>query len=508
MATQAFNVEVSFVDKFSAGIKNFSGQLDSMSKKIQSMEPTFTKMRNVGGAAFLGIVGAIGLSIRAAQEQEVAYARLDQIAKQVTKSTEAEIDGFKALASQLQSVGVIGDDVIAAGQSQVASFTKSSAVVSELSDDLADLAVAQYGVNVNQEQAIQTGNLLGKALQGQLGALTRTGILVNDEFRAAFEAANTEQERAIILSQIIQDNYGGLNASLRETSAGGLAALKNSLGDISESLGSAFLPALATLAEKLVPIVDKIAIWAEENPKMVIGIVAVTGGLAALTFALGAAGLAFIAINPLVTMFGVQLGLIAGPIGWLGLAVAALVVLLATHWQEIQESLDIFVDGVIAKFQWLWDNLGNIGKIGLDLLLGHFGSAWAGIKDLFNINAESISNMFTAFLNLIIGKINKFIEKMNQKAAIISSIPGVPNIPTIPKIPLLAEGGIVTRPTLAMVGEGGEPEAVIPLSKMGKMGGGQTIVNNFYGTINGDRIAFERMADEVIMKKLKMNLAI
>jgi SLT domain-containing protein len=42
----------------------------------------------------------------------------------------------------------------------------------------------------------------------------------------------------------------------------------------------------------------------------------------------------------------------------------------------------------------------------------------------------------------------------------------------------LADGGVVTRPTLAMIGEGGESEAVIPLSKMGGMGGArsQTII--------------------------------
>jgi hypothetical protein len=45
----------------------------------------------------------------------------------------------------------------------------------------------------------------------------------------------------------------------------------------------------------------------------------------------------------------------------------------------------------------------------------------------------------------------------------------------------LADGGIVTSPTLAMVGEGGEPEAVIPLSKLpalmgaGAGGGGVTV---------------------------------
>ena len=42
----------------------------------------------------------------------------------------------------------------------------------------------------------------------------------------------------------------------------------------------------------------------------------------------------------------------------------------------------------------------------------------------------------------------------------------------------LATGGIVTSPTLAMIGEGGEPEAVVPLSKAGDMGfgGGQPMV--------------------------------
>ena len=39
-------------------------------------------------------------------------------------------------------------------------------------------------------------------------------------------------------------------------------------------------------------------------------------------------------------------------------------------------------------------------------------------------------------------------------------------------VPQLAEGGIVTRPTLAMIGEGGESEAVIPLSKMSQFGFG------------------------------------
>jgi vacuolar-type H+-ATPase subunit E/Vma4 len=47
-------------------------------------------------------------------------------------------------------------------------------------------------------------------------------------------------------------------------------------------------------------------------------------------------------------------------------------------------------------------------------------------------------------------------------------------------IPKMADGGIVNRPTLALIGEAG-PEAVVPLSKMGGMGGGGDININVNG---------------------------
>jgi hypothetical protein len=50
----------------------------------------------------------------------------------------------------------------------------------------------------------------------------------------------------------------------------------------------------------------------------------------------------------------------------------------------------------------------------------------------------------------------------------------------VPDIPLLANGGIVTSPTLAMVGEAG-PEAVIPLDRLGAMGAGGNVTINVNG---------------------------
>jgi hypothetical protein len=53
----------------------------------------------------------------------------------------------------------------------------------------------------------------------------------------------------------------------------------------------------------------------------------------------------------------------------------------------------------------------------------------------------------------------------------------------VPNIPLLAQGGIVTSPTLAMIGEGAGPEAVIPLSRMNEfgMGGGGNVTIHVNG---------------------------
>ena len=58
------------------------------------------------------------------------------------------------------------------------------------------------------------------------------------------------------------------------------------------------------------------------------------------------------------------------------------------------------------------------------------------------------------------------------------------------EIPFLAAGGIVTSPTLAMIGEGGGPEAVIPLSQMGSMGGSNITINVGGSVISeGDLVA-------------------
>jgi hypothetical protein len=66
-------------------------------------------------------------------------------------------------------------------------------------------------------------------------------------------------------------------------------------------------------------------------------------------------------------------------------------------------------------------------------------------------------------------------------------------------IATLATGGIVNKPTLAMIAEGGEPEAVIPLSKLGGMGG------DVYNITINSKIADQTLPDVLVAELRKFN---
>nr|DAS85977.1 MAG TPA: minor tail protein [Caudoviricetes sp.] len=101
---------------------------------------------------------------------------------------------------------------------------------------------------------------------------------------------------------------------------------------------------------------------------------------------------------------------------------------------------------------------------------GNWGAAWQNIVDIFGNVFGMIVNLAKVPINAVISAINWVISKINSISVTIPDwVPGVGGTTlgfNIPTIPALAAGGIATAPTLAMIGEGGEPEAVMPLSKL------------------------------------------
>lgn len=228
-------------------------------------------------------------------------------------------------------------------------------------------------------------------------------------------------------------------------------------------------------------------------------------------------GIAVIAAA-VTTALGTAVAFLTSPIGIAVVAIGALIaigVLLYKNWDVIKEKAKVLWAAVTASFsvfsKWLdrvfatdWSkSFGAIGHImnalianaknvvdGLkkvfkgitDFIAGAFSGdwkrAWEGVKNIFKGVADTLGAVMKAPLNAIIGMINSAIAGLN-KMKVPDWVPGIGGLGVnLPKIPMLARGGIVDQPTLAMVGEAGK-EAVMPLEN------NTGWINNLAGQIAG-----------------------
>lgn len=171
------------------------------------------------------------------QQQEIAETQLTTVMRQRMGATDDEIASIKQLASEQQKLGVIGDEVQLAGAQQVATFLKEKSSIETLLPAMNNLLAQQHGVNSTTNDAVSVANLMGKAMQGQVSALTRVGITFS-EAEAQVLKYGTESERAAVLAQVITNNVGDMNAQLAATDSGKQAQLANKIGDIKEQLGA------------------------------------------------------------------------------------------------------------------------------------------------------------------------------------------------------------------------------------------------------------------------------
>ena len=115
---------------------------------------------------------------------------------------------------------------------------------------------------------------------------------------------------------------------------------------------------------------------------------------------------------------------------------------------------------LVGAFMYLWNNCEGFRNFWTGL--------WEGIKGAVKIGVNGIISM----LNWFIKKINTISIGPLPNWDILGEYAGAEIGFSIPQIPKLAKGGIATGPTLAMVGEGSEDEAIMPLSKLGSLMGG------------------------------------
>lgn len=192
--------------------------------------------------------------------------------------------------------------------------------------------------------------------------------------------------------------------------------------------------------------------------------------------------------------------LLTSPIGQIALVIGAIVagcILIYKNADKIKAAFSKLGDWIIAKVQpavdwlngaadWVGEKWGqavdffkNLGPK-IEEALKTMGE---NVKTFFSGIWEGLVDGFKGFINFFIEGINTLINGANKLSFTAPDwVPGIGgktigfNLPTIP---LLAKGGIATGPTLAMVGEGREHEAILPLSKL------QSLIQRVKGTGGG-----------------------
>jgi TP901 family phage tail tape measure protein len=275
-------------------------------------------------------------------------------------------------------------------------------------------------------------------------------------------------------------------ADLMESGPGGaFRQLEGSIETVSIAIGDALIPALLPLMDIIKGVADWLGSLDKNTLTIIVTIAAFAAAVGPLLIVLG---MVVSSIGSIITIIPVLMAgltlLAAHPVVLVIVGLVAILYILETRFGVLSIAAGVLSDG----FTWLATGIGEfvdwvanavnwsdvlynaflilLGPIGwIQLAMNALGVSWDDVWD------GMVSGMKWA-INIMIDGFNALIDAQNA----ISSLGGInPYAYEIPNIPRLAAGGIVTQPTVAMIGEAG-PEAVVPLTGSNTAGmGGVTI---------------------------------
>lgn len=461
-------------------------------------------------AAALGAVAFAGLdAAKAAMEDEAAAKLLERQLKATTGATDAQVKATEAFVTKMSLASGTSDSELRPALGKLVRAT-------------GDLTKSQELLALAQDIAIQTGkplsavsDALGKSYNGQNTSLLKLDPTLKGLIKSG---ASTEEVFAAL-----NDTFGGASAEYAKTYEGQLKRVNVALDESKETIGAALLPAFAGLLDfvngKVVPGLSKLGDVLQEEgivgglEKIFTGAVdwLISTGFPMLRDKLAELGGALVDwIGPRIVPALQALGeFIASVANWLLETGLPLLV------EKLQEWGQAFVDWIEPNIVPMLKGLGElVAKIGVWLIgtavpkLIELGLklAWALTKWVFQLAPEVIQGLGEmvfeivkkvpelalklgkafadlgigigkSLVNGIIDMVNGLINKLNDLLEFTIPVPYAPDIkvnaPDLPNIPKLAEGGLVMGPQLSIIGEAG-PELVVPLDKIGQLGGGNT----------------------------------
>lgn len=364
------------------------------------------------------------------------------------------------------------------------------------------------GVLLQLSQALGSGTLQGDELRSVMERLPAVGQAVAESMGVTVGELKALGAEGKLTTDVVIKGLQELSKQ-KPPEPDAYKVFSKALADLSTIIGTQLLPAFTPLVQFAGKLISLFGQLPGPLQTVIAGFVALGGALviaapiiSVLAPALSALPALFAAITGVIgsvvaalTGGGGLLGAIAavftGPVGWvvlIGAAIAAVFTFrkeIAAAFSAIFKTIrDVFsnafnfyksrfidplIDTAKSLFTTFQDTFRNIGEAMKAPFAAAFGFIRQTINNILRGIARSINNVVKA--------INSIIAAANQALAAVG-LPGIPFVPFV-EIPAFAEGGVVSGPTLAMVGEGGEKEYIIPESKAARFS------QNYLGGMRG-----------------------
>ena len=407
-------VNIPIISEFDgSGIKKAISQFKDLETNGQKAQFAIKKAAVPAAAALVGLGAALFDATKGAIEDDAAQKKLALQLMNSAGATDAQIAATETWISTQGTALGVTDDDLRPALARLVSQTH-------------DVTKAQELASLAMDISAGTGKDLGtvtEALAKAAGGSTTALAKLSPELKQMAKDGASADEMMAVLSGTFMDQ-----ATVAADSAQGqFKRLGIALSETKESIGAALIPAV----EAMLPLLTSFGAWAQEHPGILLAIGAAIATIAA----------AIVAVN---------IAMALNPFSMIAIAVVGLGALLVVAYKKFSPFKTV-VDTVFGAIDY-WITEVTIPAI--KLMLTVFKTVFNGIASIWNNTVGKISF-----------EIPKWVPGLGGKGF------------DMPNIPMLANGGIVTSPTLALIGEAG-PEAVIPLSQMGNMGGGMNITVN------------------------------
>lgn len=230
------------------GLKQVSSALTSFDSGLKG---TLGNLRQFKGA--LGALAVVGIAkgiksfaddmyntymVQAKAEKSVNDALYSNMTArgESQKAIDDQVKAYKSLASQLQKVGVIGDEVTLSGMGIMTQMGLTTDQVKTMTPLLQDLAVKQFGLNVSADQYKEVSKSVANMVNMGKLTLQGYGIQVSDVERKQFKAMSQSERYTFIMNKL-KNSVAGANEAMAQTAGGKIQQMNNAIGDCEEQVG-------------------------------------------------------------------------------------------------------------------------------------------------------------------------------------------------------------------------------------------------------------------------------